>query len=952
MRSLTMLFFGLIATFHYTFAASVTATERVYGYTENKGQIRDQHGNLRPDILYVYFDEHFKLILRTHGFSYEWLQTNYRPFNQAESDLLDLSYDNDEMPDYPVEFVINRVDVDFHNPSRHCTIVGEGESPFYRNYFNHYTGPSGIRRVRNYERIIYKNLYTGIDLVFATRKWTDGNYYPEYQYVIRPEGNPADIKLIYRGMENLSVNQEGSLVVGVPLGHVRETQPVVLNAQGNVLYKAQFTLQHNLLSFGNVSRNRDETLIIDPTILWSTYWGGTAKDLTDEIEVDSLGNCYVTGRTRSTSNFATSGAYQTVHQGGNDVPLMKWAPDGNLVWATYYGGNKNEIGFNVAVDVFQNIWIGGHTFSTSGIATSTALQPFFFAGDDDDYNGLLAKFSSDGDLLYGTYLGGKGQTKFQNIWPDEDGSIYCSGFSEALTNVIYSPCWDCTGDTSGAVTVMKFNQEGQQIWANYWGGDQRDRGHGITVYKNNVYQTATVLSKVGIAYGNPGGNAFDVTNDGLNDMMLARWNKMTGEPIWISYFGGSGDERARDIRCDRDGYLYFVGQTESGFDGLATPGAWKTSFVYTLENRDGIVAKYDSNCNKIWCTYFGGNKIDMPRSLRVRPEGAPVYIGGYTKSDSNFVTKSTAYDKKLGKPNDAFWLKFNHNGTLLQYSTYFGGKKQESVTEPGWYGPTMTLDHLNNVFLSSGTNSPDAIAVNAYKSHLAKEDQFDFFVAKFADPCPDGFEPNGSFAEATPLFFRKNSFLNHQAPIQEKNDKDYYSFTTFDNYSNIKVTLSQQPLNYNLFVYDNTQKQIGKSQNGSTADESIIINNTYIGQYFIMVKSNSTDFMEGHCYTLTVELSTTPFRLPSETSFSQLGRATLYPNPASDRAELTFVTDPEPYRIAIRGLEGQLLHTLTLMGTGADVQVELPIHLLPQGAYLVQISSEKADEYLKLIVHK
>lgn len=950
-----MRIFVVLTVFLLCVLPALHATQKpakvVYGYMENKGQIVDQNDQPRPDLLFMYVDDGFRVHLRQNGFSYEWIQTNYVHGNGYESGELDLSYDNDEMPDYPVEFVTHRVDIAFVGANSHGAIFGKGVSPFYRNYFNHLTGPQGITYVRNYEEVIYQNLYRGIDLVFRTTKHADGNYYPEYRFIVHPEGNPADIRLAYQGMDRIALAANGMLELRSSLGHVTETQPIVLNADGSVRQTANFRLHQNQLTFAGIKRSKGETIIIDPTILWSTYWGGTAKDVTDEIEIDSSGNCYVTGRTRSVTNYATSGAYLTVHQGGNDVPLMKWAPDGNLVYATYYGGNKNEIGFNITVDHMNNIWIGGHTFSPSGIATPNALQNFFVLGDSDDYNGLFAKFDPNGMLVYGTYLGGIGQTKFQNLWPDTDGSIYCSGFSEALTNVIYSPCWDCTGDTSGAVFVMKFDNNGNQIWANYWGGDQRDRGHGIVVYGNNVYQTATVLSKVGIAYGNPGGNAFDTSNDGLNDMMLARWNKMTGEPIWVSYFGGTGDERARDIRCDRYGYLYFTGQTESGLDGLATPGAWKTSFIYHPDDRDGIVAKYDSNCNKIWCTYFGGNNIDFPRSLRVRPEGAPVYIGGYTKSDSFFVTKSTAYDKKLGKPNDAFWLRFNHDGSVLQYSTYFGGKKKESITEPGWYGPTMTLDGQNNVFLSSCTSSPDAIAVNAYKNYLEQEDEFDFFVAKFADPCPDGFEPNGTFAQATQLFLDKSDAVVHSAPIQEKNDKDYYTFTTTGTNNNIKIVLTNQPVDLNLFLYDNNNKEIAKSKNGSTTDDVIVLNNTYIGKYSIMVKSNNTSFAEGVCYTLNVQVSSTPFRLPEDYQASAGGMITAYPNPASDVLEISLNAPAGFYVLDLLDLSGKLRYQSRHDYDGFS-ELYLPVHQLPQGAYVLRVRGSAASEQLLIQVQR
>ncbi|MCY7409606.1 MAG: T9SS type A sorting domain-containing protein, partial [Chitinophagales bacterium] len=455
-------------------------------------------------------------------------------------------------------------------------------------------------------------------------------------------------------------------------------------------------------------------------------------------------------------------------------------------------------------------------------------------------------------------------------------------------------------------------------------------------------------------YGNPSGNAYQVSNAGLNDMFLARWNKTTGEPIWITYFGGTGDERGRDVRCDRDGYIYFTGQTESGFDGLATLGAWKTSFVYSTTNRDGIVAKFDSNCNKIWATYFGGNDIDFPRSLRVPLEGAPVYVAGYTKSDSAFVT-SQAFDKKNKKNNDAFWLRFNWDGSVLQYATYFGGKKSESVTEPGWYGPTMELDANNNVFISSGTNSVEGIAYgNSFKDTLQGTDQYDFFVAKFADPCPDGFEPNETIEQASSLYFRGGSSITRSAPIQEKGDKDYFTFTTTGNQSNIKVVLTNLPLDYNLFLYDNNGVQIGKSKEIGTTNEVIIINNTYIGKYSILVKGSiSTVYQDGACYTLSLSASDSPFKLTDETSVSASGNATIYPNPSNNSAELNFTAKLDGnYQIDISNLDGRIISSIKQHFNVGDQSLTLPVDQLASGNYLVKISGSGANEVLKFVVSK
>jgi len=916
-----------------------------YGYIENKGQIHDQNGNERSDIRFMYYDDQFKLTLRTTGFSYEFVRTDYLQPSNTESGTPKEIEDENEV-EYIPHYTVNRIDIDFENANSNMEVISDGQSPFYRNYFNEYTGYKGIKRIRSYYTVTYKNIYNGIDLVFSSEKKADGKIYPKYEFVVHPGGNIADIALNYKGDFQFSVVADGGLKLNTDLGYVEETQPVILFSDDRASEKGKFIRHGSIVSFSNIKRSAEETITIDPTIEWSTYWGGNGRDLTDEIAVDLDQNIYVTGRTRSPSAISTAGSYQVIFGGGIDIPLMKWDPSGNLIYSTYYGGNDNEIGFCITIDPYNQPWIGGHTFSVAGIATPDALQGFFVG---PNYDVVLSKWSSDGDLLYGTYMGGPGEDEFQGLWADADGSIYCSGFAESLTGIIFSPCFDCTGDTAGADILCKFDNYGNQIWATYWGGKKRDRGHGVTVFGNNVYQCGTVMSKTEDAYG----SVFQAVNGGENDVMLGRWNKYTGTPYWVTYYGGPGSDRGRDVRCDLDGYIYFCGQAESDDSIMSTPGAWKRTYTFTDLNRDGYAAKFDSDCHRIWGTYFGGNAIDFPRSLRIDPEGAPVYISGYTKSDSNFVT-SDAYDKQNKKNNDAFWLKLNWNGTVLQYSTYFGGKKSESVTDPGWYGPTMDLDASNNLYLSSGTTSTDGIAVgNAYKDTLFAPDQYDFFLAKFNDPCPDGFEPNNDIGSATQLRFRGGNTITWRAPLQVKNDKDYYTFTTTSGQGNLKIDLTNLPYDANLFVYNNTGVQIGSGVHHGTLSESVILNGTYIGKYSVLVKSPTSEWLDGVCYTLTVNASSTPFRLEDEIATSLLGALSLYPNPADQNAELQFDCKQDGvYDISICDALGKVLIPITQSFSVGDQTIMLPVANLSSGTYLVKVNGAGMNDVVKLIIQK
>ena len=88
-------------------------------------------------------------------------------------------------------------------------------------------------------------------------------------------------------------------------------------------------------------------MVIDPTLVWGTYFGGDSNDDGVEgISTDKLGNVFITGQTYSPEGVATSGAYQTFISSnlGDDAFLAKFTSSGNLLWATYFGGPGQDYG--------------------------------------------------------------------------------------------------------------------------------------------------------------------------------------------------------------------------------------------------------------------------------------------------------------------------------------------------------------------------------------------------------------------------------------------------------------------------------------------------------------------------------------------------------------------------------------------------------------------------------
>src|SRR5262249_40855438 len=115
------------------------------------------------------------------------------------------------------------------------------------------------------------------------------------------------------------------------------------------------------------------TLVVDPTLVYSTYLGGSDSDQGQAIAVDPAGNVYLTGWTRS-PNFPIPSPLQPTNGGGTyDAWIAKLNAAGGLVYATYLGGSGEDQGLGLAVDASGNACVTGYTSSVN-FPTVNALQ--------------------------------------------------------------------------------------------------------------------------------------------------------------------------------------------------------------------------------------------------------------------------------------------------------------------------------------------------------------------------------------------------------------------------------------------------------------------------------------------------------------------------------------------------------------------------------------------------
>ncbi|MGI8597610.1 MAG: SBBP repeat-containing protein, partial [Chitinophagaceae bacterium] len=229
----------------------------------------------------------------------------------------------------------------------------EGKS----NYFFGNDSAKWKTDVPNYKRVQFDEVYEGIDLQYY------GNQRQlEYDFVVKPGADPEQIKLQFKGVSELSVNNEGELILKTKLGELKQKKPFIYQTteDGSKQEVAgSYKVTGQKVSFDLVDYDTTKELIIDPILVYSTYLGGNGSDSSYAIAVDTAGNAYVTGRTSST-NFPLANAIQNTFGGIGDAFITKINAAGNqLVYSTYLGGNNYDYGNAIAVDTAGNAYVTG-----------------------------------------------------------------------------------------------------------------------------------------------------------------------------------------------------------------------------------------------------------------------------------------------------------------------------------------------------------------------------------------------------------------------------------------------------------------------------------------------------------------------------------------------------------------------------------------------------------------
>ncbi len=342
---------------------------------------------------------------------------------------------------------------------------------------------------------------------------------------------------------------------------------------------------------------------------WLQTWRENYGDHCYTTAIDDDDNIYLAGQTLITN-------------GNKDTCLVKYSNDGiqqfNVTWSGSGGDDECRA---MALDSSGNIYLTGFHYNSMYLAK-------FNSSGDYQWHRTWSRYSNHADRAYGIVI-------------DSFDNIYIGGES-------YKSDWVAD------MVIIKYNSSGDEQWHEFWGGDENDRGYGLSIdTSDNLYLVGSSFS-----YG-----------AGRQDMALVKYD-INGQQLWNRTWGGTDDEYGLAVALDSSNNIYITGATES----------------YGAGDYDMALIKYDATGIFIWNKTYGEGGEEMARAIAI-DSSENIYIGG--RNDCNIDI-----------------VKYDSSGSLLLYGTWNAEKFGETSCDNDEYCFGIEIDSNNNIFIAGYVQPP------------------------------------------------------------------------------------------------------------------------------------------------------------------------------------------------------------------------------------------------------
>lgn len=520
----------------------------------------------------------------------------------------------------------------FPNANPGVSISGAKREKEYHNYILGQDPSKWASEVGIFQEIHYKELFPGIEFIVYAHE--DGL---KYDFVLAPNADPSLVRMVYEGLEGMLIF-DGQLHLNTSLNKIIDDVPVAF--QEGVSVPCHYELDGNEVRFQfPEGYDRERSLTIDPTLVFSTFTGSTANNFGFTATYDDFGNLFAGGIAYSIGYPVTTGAYQTTFGGGFDISISKFDANGVHLWSTYIGGGSSDQPHSMIAEPAGDLYIYGRSASNDFPVTPGAYD----TSHNGAYDIILCRLSGNGATLQtSTYIGGS----------DNDGLNITNAYTQQS---------------------IKFN----------YGDDAR--GEVVLDDEGNVYVASCTRS--GNFPTTPG--ALDGSLSGSQDGCVMKLPDGLNVLNYSTYLGGSDDDAAYSLKVDAAGQAFVTGGTRSNDFPTSTgsispnpPGGIDGFITHLNGNGTGFIAS----------TYIGTTQYNQCYFLELDRD-EDVYVVGQKIGSWPIIPQSIWRTPNGG---GQFILKADNALANIVYSTEFG----TTNTTPNFSPTAFLVDVCEYVYVS------------------------------------------------------------------------------------------------------------------------------------------------------------------------------------------------------------------------------------------------------------
>jgi RHS repeat-associated protein len=594
------------------------------------------------------------------------------------------------------------ITVSFAGADPAASVVAQQQLDWRSNYF---IGTKSIVYVPNYARVEVQQLYAGIGVEYYGNP--AGQF--EYDLDVAPGAALSQVRMRFGGVAAMHTDTSGNLVLQTAGGgQLVEHAPSMYQAAADgsrTPVVSRFNLNTDgTIGFVAAAYDPTKPLIVDPTVDYSTYYGGNNYTTGSSIAVDGNGNVYLTGQAPGTA-MATVDAY---------VAKLD-ATGANLLYVAYFGGASSGSmtqGNGIAVDPAGNAVVVGSTTASDFPVTTGAVETSP-NGTSGNPQGFAVRLNATGDAqLYGTFLD---YTTPNAVAVNPVGQAFVTGTAtSSMPTTAGAFQTSMSTMTQSQAFVAELSLDGTAFsYSTFVAGTalgMQAIGYGIAV---DASGDAFIAGSAGASYPTTAGAYQASFGGGASDAFVTEVNPTGSAVVYSTYVGGAGDDYAYAIALDTAGEACITGTSAMTLMGgfPTTAGAYQTAFS---GSRDAFVSKLSADGSTLLAsTLLGSAASNQGNAVAVGPDGSVTVAG--TTTASSFPTAAALPGTGFNAANNAFLTRLTANFSSLVFSTALGSSTANAATSTAT-GVALDFDGIAYVEGNVGGIGPFPTTSGAYQT--------------------------------------------------------------------------------------------------------------------------------------------------------------------------------------------------------------------------------------------